>query len=287
MAETTYRDLAEYGLPLISPGEPTFDLRFEEIRSLPRPFGPDLEGPPDRAAVLENQTVSAVITLTYVWRYTTTNGETRTSTHLSLGSSVQMDVLTGRKKAARDLCSFILPGSRRLITEQRMFGNNSGVLAPQHRTGGGWMGSISGSGRGGRAPRGDGTDDVAAVELELDAAIFEDGLCVGPDQLGLRESLTEQMQRQRNTAGEIVQALRKRAAAERSRGVATPLPSQIPKTAGGDTLAPASRSRLSANPPPPRRSNRGSIAEEKLQETAVPSAFGCHFEVICEWPGVG
>jgi hypothetical protein len=47
------------------------------------------------------------------------------------------------------------------------------------------------------------------VELCLDLAIFEDGLCVGPDESGLFESLTESLERQRSTAQEVVNALRK------------------------------------------------------------------------------
>ncbi len=150
-----------------------------------------------------------MITLRYVWRYTTTNGETRTSSCLNLGSSRQMDVLTGREKAARDLSSFILPGSRRLITEDGMFGNNSDVLAQQPAIGGvGWL--FSGEGRGrtrGRYAR-DMERDVAGIELALDLAIFEDGLCVGPDESGVRESLMQQMQSQKDVANEVVQALR-------------------------------------------------------------------------------
>ena len=209
MIETIYRDLSEFGLPLITPGEPAFDLRFEEIRNIPQPFGPAIDHIPERAAVLENQSESAVITLMYVWRYTTTKGETRTSSCLNLGSSRQMDVLTGREKAGRDLFSFILPGSRRLITEERMFGDNGDVLGQQLAAGGGGW-SFSGTGRG-RARGMDSRDpdqDVVRVELALDVAIFEDGLCVGPDESGVRENLTEQMQRQKDLAHEIVHALR-------------------------------------------------------------------------------
>jgi hypothetical protein len=209
MIETTYRDLAEFGLPLITPGEPAFDLRYEEIRSIPEPFRPDFDRIPDRAAVLENQSDSTVITVRYVWRYTTTNGETRTSSCLNLGSSRQMDVLTGREKADRDLFSFILPGSRRLITEEGMFGNNNDVLAQQPAIGGGGWG-FSGGGRG-RTRGVDARDinrDVAGIELALDLAIFEDGLCVGPDESGVRESLMEEMQRQKDVAHEIVRTLR-------------------------------------------------------------------------------
>jgi hypothetical protein len=208
MIETIYRDLAEFGLPLITPGEPAFDLRFEEIRNIPQPLGPDIDHIPDRAAVLENQSESVVITLRYVWRYTTTDGETRTSSCLNLGSSRQMDVLTGQEKAARDLFSFILPGSRRLITEEGIFGDNRDVLAQQPpSSGGGWGFSSGGRGR----TRGTARDfdrDVVGIELVLDLAIFEDGLCVGPDESGVRENLTEQMQRQKDVAHEIVRALR-------------------------------------------------------------------------------
>jgi hypothetical protein len=43
MIETIYHDLAEFGLPLTTPGEPAFDLRFEEIRNIPQPFEPDID----------------------------------------------------------------------------------------------------------------------------------------------------------------------------------------------------------------------------------------------------
>jgi hypothetical protein len=209
MIETTYRDLAEFGLLLITPGDPAFNLRFEEIRSIPAPFRPDIERVPDRAAILENQSGNAVIALRYVWRYTATNGETRTSSCLNLGSSKQMDVLTGREKAARDLFSFILPGSRRLITEEGMFGDNRDVLAQQPVAGGGgWGFSGGGRGRAGGMASRDPDHDVVGIELALDVAIFEDGLCVGPDESGLRESLTEQIERQKEVAGQIVRALR-------------------------------------------------------------------------------
>jgi hypothetical protein len=209
MVETTYRDLAEFGLPLITPGDPAFDLRFEEIRSIPAPFRPDIERVPDRAAILENRSGNAVITLSYVWRYTTANGKTRTSSCRNLGSSRQMDVLTGREKAGRDLFSFILPGSGRLITEEGMFGDNRDVLAQRPAAGGGgWGFSGGGSGRARGMDSRDRDHDVVRIELALDVAIFEDGLCVGPDESGLRESLIEQIERQKEVAGHIVHALR-------------------------------------------------------------------------------
>ncbi|HKD09460.1 MAG TPA: hypothetical protein VKB79_26380 [Bryobacteraceae bacterium] len=202
MIEMVYRDLAEFGLLFITPEAPAYAVRVREIQIAPWPFGPAIDTPPERAAVLENHTQSAIVTLTYVWRYTTATGETRTSHHSNLGSSRQMDVLTGREKAVRDLATFILPGARRLITERGMFGDNRSVLAVEATGGGGrgWVGSGAG--------RGVESNDFVKIALELDVAILEDGLCVGPDGVGLRESLTEQMQTQSDMAKEITKALR-------------------------------------------------------------------------------
>jgi hypothetical protein len=202
MIEMVYRDLAEFGLPFITPEAPTYALRLKEIQNAPRPFGPAIDASTERAAVLENRTQSAIIALSYVWHYTTASGETRTNRHLNLGSSTQMAVLTGREKAVRDLTSFILPGARRLITEHGVFGDNSAVLAVDATAigGRGWIGGGSG--------REVDLNDLVKIALELDVVILEDGLCVGPDELGLRESLTEQMQTQSDTAKEITEALR-------------------------------------------------------------------------------
>jgi hypothetical protein len=137
MIETVYRDLAEFGLPFITPEAPTYALRLKEIQNAPWSFGPPADTSTEHAAVLENRTQSAIITLSYVWRYTTASGKTRTNRHFNLGSSTQMAVLTGREKAVRDLSTFILPGARRLITEQGMYGDNRSALAVENTGGGG------------------------------------------------------------------------------------------------------------------------------------------------------
>lgn len=135
-----------------------------------------------------------------------------------------MDVLTGREKAGRDLFPFILPGSRRLITEEGMFGDNGDVLGQQLAAGGGgWSFSGGGRGRAGGMDSRDPDRDVVRVELALDVAIFEDGLCVGPDDSGVRENLTEQMQRQKDLAHEIVRALREGAGPGRIFEILRPL----------------------------------------------------------------
>ena len=81
-----------------------------------------------------------------------------------------------------------------------MFGDNLDVLPPESAPPGGY---VSGGARGGmrRIPG-------EAIELQLDTVFFEDGLCAGPDEFGLFESVTEDLERQRNTAQEIVETLR-------------------------------------------------------------------------------
>jgi hypothetical protein len=197
----TYRDLAEHGVMLVTQDDPTFDAMVREIQVLPRPFGPPVPAEPNRAAVLVNDSGKAIVVVAVVWRYTTAEGTTRTSRFANLGSSLQLDVLTGRGEVTRDVGSFILPGSKRLISEQGVFGNNLDVLpetaAPR---GHGWAGSFGG----GRQQR----EDAAAVELSLDLAVFEDCTCAGPDEAHLVESLTASLEQQRDVAQQALTALR-------------------------------------------------------------------------------
>ena len=52
------------------------------------------------------------------------------------------------------------------------------------------------------------TEDITHVDLVLDVAILEDGLCIGPDEGGLVQSLTEELELQRSTAQQVVASLR-------------------------------------------------------------------------------
>jgi len=147
-----------------------------------------------------------------------------------------MDVLAGRTHVQKDLFTFILPDSVRLITEDGMFGDNSDVLpAEAAQQGGGMAGS---RGAGARSRRG-GSEPIMEVELQLDAVIFDDGLCVGPDESDLFDSLTQELDRQRSTAREIVDAMRQGASAGRVFEMLRPLarfnfPGSGSKRAGGN-----------------------------------------------------
>jgi hypothetical protein len=52
-------------------------------------------------------------------------------------------------------------------------------------------------------------EETAAVELCLDLAIFEDGLCIGPDEFGLFDRLIQALKRQRSAVQDAVTVLRK------------------------------------------------------------------------------
>ena len=204
MAETIYRDLAEFGLPLVTPQDPAFATLVHDIENRPQPFGSWPTGELSTAAVLLNQSGKAIVALAYIWRYKSAGGKTRTNRHSNLGSSVQMDVLSGRAEVIRDLGSFILPGSKRLITPAGMFGNNLDVLPPDFvNRGGGYVGA-----GGGGSFRTGPEEAIAQIELKLDVAILEDGMCVGPDESGLFESMNEDLEQERTTAQKIVAALR-------------------------------------------------------------------------------
>ncbi len=207
MTRKNYRDLAEFGLPLVKPDDPAFASMVRDIESRPQPFGPRPIGDLDTAAVLLNQSGKAIIVFAYIWRYRKIDGATRTSRFSNLGSSMQMDVLSGRSQAVRDLGSFILSGSKRLITEEGTFGNNLDVLQPHELPphGAGYMAAGGGRGFGREISH----ERIGAIELSLDVAVFEDGLCVGSDEFGLFDSMTEGLERQRSAAEEAAKALRR------------------------------------------------------------------------------
>jgi hypothetical protein len=204
MPGALYRDLASFGLPFVTPGDPTFQSLAEEILS--GTIGPQPDTGFENAAVLLNRSGKAVIALAIIWKYLEPGGHARMSTIVNLGSSMQMDVLAGRAEVARDRFSFFLPGSKRLITEQGFFGDNSDVV-PAGTSGGGGSSRSGGGGRVGF----DGA--LERIELQLDAVFFEDGLFVGPDELGMFDSVTSDLEIQRNMARELAAALRSGASA--------------------------------------------------------------------------
>jgi hypothetical protein len=203
MPNTVYRDLASFGLPLVTPAQPEFASLARDVESRPQPFGSWPIGDVANAAVLLNETGKAIVAISYWWSYTDERGGARRSHYSNLASSMQLDVLTGRSQVTHDLGTFILPRSKRLITERGMFGNNLDVLDRKQFGGGGGY-----AGAGGGGFRQGGELEIVAVELVLDLAILEDGACVGPDEARLVDSLVSDLELIRNTAQQAASALR-------------------------------------------------------------------------------
>jgi hypothetical protein len=119
MEPTTYRDLAEFGLPLVPPNDPAFPALLADIESRALPPDSWQAGDLGEAAVLLNQSGRAIVGFAYVWRYRTVEGAVRPTRCLNLGSSsTELDVLSGRAAVTREISGFILPGSKRLIAEE-------------------------------------------------------------------------------------------------------------------------------------------------------------------------
>jgi hypothetical protein len=115
-----------------------------------------------------------------------------------------------------------------IITEDGVFGDNSDVMPRESDARGGGFGH-GGVGGGPKRWR-TGDEEVTRTELHLDAVLFEDGLCVGPDEFGMFESVMKALDRQRRTAQEIVEALRNNASHGRLFEILRPLASR----AGGE-----------------------------------------------------
>lgn len=209
MGNTIYRDLAAFGLHLVTPAQNGFASLVHDIESRPEPFGSWPIDDLSNAAVLLNETGNAILSISSSWRYTNVRGGTHSSRYSNLGSSsIQLDVLSGRSEVVQDFGTFILPGSKRLITEHGMFGNNLDVLGQDPRPhGGGYVGAARGG------TRNTTSEKIVVVELILDLAILDDGRCLGPDESGLLESLIENLERIRSTAEQAAAALRDGASA--------------------------------------------------------------------------
>lgn len=203
MPRRSYVDLARFGVRLVPPDDPRFPALRDDILSRPQPFPHWPAGDAPNAAVLLNESGKAILVLAYEWRFECADGTSSFARYENLSSSQQMDILLGRNPIPRDLGTAILAGSKRLLTEDGMFGNNLDVL-PGRRDLQGL--SYAGGGSGGRGSR-DGTS-VAAIELVLDLAIFEDGLCAGLDQHGLAAAITRSLEEQSSAEARAATAIR-------------------------------------------------------------------------------
>jgi hypothetical protein len=194
-----YRDLPEFGLHFV----PFEDARFPELANAilaqPRPFPipmPDLDDLRE-SAVLLNESGKAIVALSVAWTFDEGRFGTRYASNLA--SNAQLDFFMGIGEV-QSKHAWILPGSKRLITEFFFFGSNIDVLGDSERTG--RAGGFGFGGSGSRKPQSEPT------ELILDFVIFEDGLFTGPDKQDHFGSIMEGIELQRAVAAEAEQLLR-------------------------------------------------------------------------------
>lgn len=200
MSKITCRGLPDYGLPLIPSSDPAFAALAAGVQSH---WGSVPEIVSDRAAVLRNQSGKAIVALVATWKFAHSDRYTHLGT---LGSNAQLEVLMGRIPVPNDRFGFILPGSVRLITEEGIFGDNSDVLPlePAPRDGG-FVRS--------RFQQGTVLPASTGAELVLDAVFMEDGLCLGPDEGGIFEAVSSDIEQQISLAQQLAARLREGASA--------------------------------------------------------------------------
>jgi hypothetical protein len=202
----TCSDLAEFGLPLVTPEDADFTRLADEIRNRLSPAQRFMEGDRTGVAVVVNQSGKTVLSLAVVFAFQDAEGR-RSTNHFSgpFSAGGLGDVLTGAVPVDPRTPGHIFPGSKRLLTARGVWGDNTDVLPPDANDprrglaggGFGWTGTV---------PR---AAEPVSGDLLLDLAIFEDGLCVGPDRYGGFDALMTELSERRTVATEILQALEK------------------------------------------------------------------------------
>jgi hypothetical protein len=183
MATFSCEGIPGHGLLLVPPSQAGFTALVEAIR----PHAPcPLPARLDHAAVLDNHGRAPLAGLTLEWRFEELSG--RRFEH-------RATFLFGRTlllpfgASAEDLASAlywqtILPGSRRLLTGEGIFGGNGDVRppAPEETPRGGFAG-----GAGGLHPHE--PNIFRRVELAIDGAFFLDGEFTGPNRSHIWEAV--------------------------------------------------------------------------------------------------
>ena len=205
----TYSDLAEFGLPLVTPADADFARLADEIRNRSLAMQHFRAGDSSDLAVVVNQSGKIVLSLAVVIAFQDTEGR-RSTNHFSgpfFGGGLP-DVLTGAVTASPRTPGHIFPGSKRLITAHGVWGDNTDVIPPDpNEARRGMPGGVAGSGGFGRGGRR--AAEPVSGELVLDLAIFEDGLCAGPDRSGGFHALKEELSERRRIATQFLEALEK------------------------------------------------------------------------------
>src|SRR6516162_10206421 len=127
----TYRALPQFGLPFVTPEDPQFEAL---ARAIPiSPFGGNLEEIPPEAVVVVNQSDTAVLAMSFLWKWQDGEGRTRQHAMRGLQSLTQLNWTPEKSNSTGNWFHPFLPGSKRLVTTQGALGNNSDVLPPEAR----------------------------------------------------------------------------------------------------------------------------------------------------------
>ena len=195
MASFSCVDLHANGLTLISPNNNEFAPLLEDIRRRTQVRNPD--GPPfppepipdnlEFAAILLNHSEKAVAGLALEWQFEDVTGHRYSSRSTSaFGRALLLPFgFRPEQLAVQGYWHTILPGSKRLLADRSIFGDNTDVRAP--RSDEVWRGGAVRAGGGGRALTD--TSRVRNVVLVIDGAFFVDGEFLGPNQMRLWEDV--------------------------------------------------------------------------------------------------
>lgn len=220
-----WRDRQDFGIRFITPDDPHFGEMA--IRISLDPFGRKPELPlPEGEFIAVNQSTKALLAMSFLWKWGGLNGDINVQRMSGLHSLAQLDWPS--EKHRNSWFSPFLSGSKRLVTPQGVFGDNSDVLPPEAKPTG-FVGSFAGPNRRGAAPQ------RKFLEVQLDSVIFDDGLCAGPDQMGIFDTIVSVATEQRRLASEAIALLRSGRGVgtvfELLRGAAQPPgPASIPAT---------------------------------------------------------
>lgn len=191
-------DLPQYGVVLVPPSSPEYDLLLADIQ---RRIDHPVEGSPplpesihgriseqdrETSAILLNRSPHGITAIQQVWSFQEANGRAYTS---AIGGGWNPSVLLpfGIPEKLLKLYGYwhvILPGSKRYLSGNgEQVGDNSDVRPPEPDEV--WTGGVMSTRAGGDCSRG----PMKKVTLTLDGVFFDDGGFVGPNQKGLWEQI--------------------------------------------------------------------------------------------------
>jgi hypothetical protein len=190
--EYRVEDLPQFGVILVPPSVPEFAALLADIQKrienpvagsppVP-PSSPTRWSDPDAPAmVLRNNSQIAIAALAWIWKTHRADGRAYPSSTSMIGNGPSLLAPFGFDERLRKLYGYwhvVLPGSKRLIRDSELLGDNSDVRPPEGDEI--WKGGIISGGGGGRAQF---RSPVIAITLALDGVFFVDGGFAGPDSL--------------------------------------------------------------------------------------------------------